>query len=357
MQEENLVAHRKADHLHLALAQQAGVQTASCFDQLRFVHHPLALLSQDEIDLTTQWAGHTHAFPFYINAMTGGSKLTGQYNEQLAIVARETGLALAAGSASAMVKDPTVATSYQVMRRVNPDGFILANLGAHHSLESAQRVLEAMGANALQIHLNRPQEVVMPEGDRDFSQWLKQIERLVNGLDCSVIIKEVGFGMSQQTLRCLAEVGVKTVDVSGRGGTNFIQIEDQRHETPQFQALYQYGQTTAESLLEARVAPVELEILASGGIHQPVDIIKSLAMGARAVGLAGYFLHYLENKGLEATIEGVRAWQEQLRQLYLLLGARDWQELQATDLILTGDLRNWAQDRGLPFQDLARRHH
>ena len=343
MQEENLVAHRKADHLHLALAQQAGVQTASCFDQLRFVHHPLALLSQDEIDLTTQWAGHTHAFPFYINAMTGGSKLTGQYNEQLAIVARETGLALAAGSASAMVKDPTVATSYQVMRQVNPDGFILANLGAHHSLESAQRVLEAMGANALQIHLNRPQEVVMPEGDRDFSQWLKQIERLVNGLDCPVIIK--------------AEVGVKTVDVSGRGGTNFIQIEDQRHKTPQFQALYQYGQTTAESLLEARVAPVELEILASGGIHQPVDIIKSLAMGARAVGLAGYFLHYLENKGLEATIEGVRTWQEQLGQLYLLLGARDWQELQTTDLILTGDLRNWAQDRGLPFQDLARRHH
>ena len=148
-----------------------------------------------------------------------------------------------------------------------------------------------------------------------------------------------------------------SVDVSGRGGTNFIQIEDQRHETPQFQALYQYGQTTAESLLEARVAPVELEILASGGIHQPVDIIKSLAMGARAVGLAGYFLHYLENKGLEATIEGVRTWQEQLGQLYLLLGARDWQELQTTDLILTGDLRNWAQDRGLPFQDLARRHH
>ena len=250
-----------------------------------------------------------------------------------------------------------MATSYQVMRQVNPDGFILANLGAHHSLESAQRVLETMGANALQIHLNRPQEVVMPEGDRDFSQWLKQIERLVNGLDCPIIIKEVGFGMSQQTLRCLAEVGVKTVDVSGRGGTNFIQIEDQRHETPQFQALYQYGQTTAESLLEARVAPVELEILASGGIHQPVDIIKSLAMGARAVGLAGYFLHYLENKGLEATIEGVRTWQEQLGQLYLLLGARDWQELQTTDLILTGDLRNWAQDRGLPFQDLARRHH
>ena len=109
--------------------------------------------------------------------------------------------------------------------------------------------------------------------------------------------------------------------------------------------------------MEALVAPVELEILASGGIHQPVDIIKSLAMGARAVGLAGYFLHHLENKGLEATIEGVRAWQEQLRQLYLLLGARDWQELQTTDLILTGDLRNWAQDRGLPFQDLARRHH
>ena len=38
------------------------------------------------------------AYPIYINAMTGGSDWTKQINEKLAIVARETGIAMAVGS-------------------------------------------------------------------------------------------------------------------------------------------------------------------------------------------------------------------------------------------------------------------
>ncbi len=37
------------------------------------------------------------AYPVYINAMTGGSEWTKNINEKLAVVARETGLAMAVG--------------------------------------------------------------------------------------------------------------------------------------------------------------------------------------------------------------------------------------------------------------------
>ncbi len=55
-------------------------------------------------------------------------------------------------------------------------------------------------------------------------------------------------------------------------------------------------------------------------INRLIDI-KSLA-GARAVGLAGFFLHYLKIKGLMRITERSELGSEQLRQLYLLLGAQ-----------------------------------
>ena len=43
--------------------------------------------------------------PVYINAMTGGSDWTKQINEKLAVVARETGLAMAVGSTHAALRN------------------------------------------------------------------------------------------------------------------------------------------------------------------------------------------------------------------------------------------------------------
>ena len=351
--EQSQMARRKDDHLKLALAQQG--EKASDFDQLRFVHHSLALLKAEDVTLVTEWAGKSHPFPFYINAMTGGSTKAKQYNQQLSILARETQLALASGSVSAALKDPATADTYRVMREVNPEGFILANLGAHHGVENAKRAVDLLKADALQIHLNVPQEVVMPEGDRDFSMWLTNIEQIVRQLDRPVIVKEVGFGMSQQTMRQLINIGVRTLDVSGRGGTNFIQIENERDSTYDYRTLYQYGQSTAESLLESLPIQAECELLASGGIRQPVDIAKALALGARAVGVAGGILAMIHHQGVEQAIEQVRNWQVQLAQICLMLGAKSVPELQQTDIVLNGSLREWAQDRQLPYQQLAQR--
>lgn len=146
-------------------------------------------------------------------------------NQQLGIIAKETGLLVATGSVSAALKDASLADTYQIMRKENPDGLIFANIGAGLGVEEAKRALDLFQANALQIHVNVPQELVMPEGDRDFTNWLTKIEAIVQAVEVPVIVKEVGFGMSQETLEKLTSIGVQAADVSGQGGTSFTQIE------------------------------------------------------------------------------------------------------------------------------------
>lgn len=82
----------------------------------------------------------------------------------------------------------------------------------------------------MQIHLNVPQELVMPEGDHDFHEWQKNIEETIQQLSVPVIVKEVGFGMSKETIQQLQLLGAQAADVSGRGGTSFSQIENARRK-------------------------------------------------------------------------------------------------------------------------------
>lgn len=85
-------------------------------------------------------------------------------------------------------------------------------------------------ADALQIHLNVIQEIVMPEGDRSFSGALGRIEQICSQVSVPVIVKEVGFGMSKESAGKLYEAGAAAIDISGYGGTNFSKIENLRRQ-------------------------------------------------------------------------------------------------------------------------------
>ena len=85
-------------------------------------------------------------------------------------------------------------------------------------------------ANALQIHLNVIQELTMPEGDRDFTGVLQRIEKIVLNSKVPIIVKEVGFGMSKETMQQLVNVGVTAIDIGGQGGTNFAAVENEDSE-------------------------------------------------------------------------------------------------------------------------------
>ena len=345
---------RKDEHVDLAEKQyQAASQ--SDFQKIRFVHHSLPQMATTDVSLASHLLGYDMPLPFYINGMTGGSDKTKVINQQLAEVAKASGLVMASGSVSAAIKHPELSDSFKVIREVNPDGIVLANLGAHHTVENAKRAVDILQANGMQIHINAPQELVMPEGDRDFSMWLSQIEAIVKGVGVPVMVKEVGFGMSRETIKQLTDIGVEWIDVSGRGGTNFAAIENARRSTFSYDDLENWGQSTVVSLLEAADLKSGAHILASGGIKTPYDIVKALSLGAEAVGLSGQFLHMVLENGPEKTVATIESWKEKITAIMTLLGAKSVADLQKTDLMFHRDLIDWCDMRSIDYKAYGKR--
>ncbi|UUV99829.1 type 2 isopentenyl-diphosphate Delta-isomerase [Vagococcus luciliae] len=340
--------NRKDQHIHYAEMQYSQPKSNG-LDGVRFVHQSFSEISVKDVSLHTNLDTLKLAVPFFINAMTGGSDKAAIINKNLAYVARETNIAMAVGSISIALNDTTQQESFKIVRKTNPNGVIFANLGAHHSVENAKRAVDLIEANALQLHLNTPQELVMPEGDRDFSSWLKNIESIVNNLNVPVIVKEVGFGMSKETIQQLIDVGVTIIDVAGKGGTNFIEIENQRRELKEYSYLYDWGQTTAESLLEARKFSSQAAIVASGGIKTPLDMLKSFGLGAVSTGLSGEFLHLILTKGTDETIQQIERFKEELTHLMVLVGAKSIATIKDQPLVLDSQLTNWCYQRHLPI--------
>lgn len=185
---------------------------------------------------------------------------------------------------------------------------------------------------------------------------MSELECIVNGVDVPVIVKEVGFGMSHETIQQLTSIGVKTIDVSGMGGTNFAQIENYRRKENKLDFLEGWGQSTAISLLEAQSFIHSSEILASGGIRTSMDIVKSLSLGARAVGVSGHFLHSVLKNGVEETIVEIEQLKEHIVAIMTLLGAETIAELQYTDVIISGAVKDWCEARGIDYRSYARRN-
>lgn len=330
---------------HVSLAKAFHKDRPSDFDHVHLIHRSFPQVTVDDISITSEMASLPLKTPFFINAMTGGSEKTKQINEQLATLARETSLAMATGSVSIALKDPSVQDSFTIVRKTNPTGMILANVGAGSSLEQAQRAIDLLEANALQVHVNAPQELVMPEGDRDFRYWLEDIAKIASTLSIPVIVKEVGFGMTRETIQQLIDCGITSIDVSGQGGTSFTQIENARRKKREFGYLDSYGLSTVQSLLEANEVPYPYEFIASGGIRQAYDIFKALALGANAVGISGTILTHLLTKGLNETILLVQQWQSELTTLYAMTGSKTTAQTRTVPLYFTGSVREWCDAR------------
>ena len=341
-----------------------------------FTETVMAGIEAEDVDLsvTLPWAGERGPVrwpvPFYLNGMTGGSEHTGRVNAALGEAAAATGLPIATGSMSMYLKDPSTLPSFRVLREANPEGFVMANLSAEATPDQARRVVEALEADALQIHINAVQETVMPEGARGFSAWCDGIAALAEQLSVPVVVKEVGCGMTRTTLAKLARAGVQLVDVAGRGGTDFARIENDRRDGRDYAFLQGFGQSAPMVLLDALGARAGTRLpalLASGGVRHPYDVVRGLALGARAVGVAGTFLHAVLAEdpagsagpvapdGAERLTGLIRAWTERLRELCALLGVRTPAELTRTDVLVEGRLAHAAALRGADLAALAAR--
>ncbi|MBM7865515.1 type 2 isopentenyl-diphosphate Delta-isomerase [Heliobacterium gestii] len=363
---------RKLDHIRQALALDDG-PALNGFTDVRLIHDALPAVDFRSIDLSVPWGGKRLAMPLLINAITGGTSLVTEINRRLARLAARNGVAVAVGSQAAALRDPRLRDSYRVMRDENPDGVVLANVNPNTPAEKALEAVNMLEADGLQVHLNPAQELAMAEGDRDFRHWTGNIAELARHCPVPLIVKEVGAGISLETARRLLDLGVRHIDVGGAGGTNFVAIELRRQGQclPAFEA---WGIPTAVSLAETvwavhRGLPAGEKacIIASGGIRDGWDGAKALAMGASLVGIAGAPLKGLLGAGSGAfSVAGngegdnaAQGWIDRfrhaLRLSLALTGCCRIDDLQNRPCLLTGDLRERLDLRGIAAAFWARR--
>lgn len=326
------MTNRKDDHIKYALKYQSPYNS---FDDIELIHSSLPKYNVNDIDLSTHFAGQSFEFPFYINAMTGGSEKGKAVNHKLAQVAQATGIVMVTGSYSAALKNDED-DSYPTTD-LYPDLKLATNIGLDKPVPAAESTVKAMNPIFLQVHVNVMQELLMPEGEREFHMWRSHLKEYVDNIQCPLILKEVGFGMDLQSIKDAYDIGITTVDISGRGGTSFAYIENQRGRDRSY--LNTWGQTTAQSLINAQSMMDKMDILASGGIRHPLDMVKCLVLGAKAVGLSRTVLELVERYPVDDVIAILNSWKEDLRMIMCALNCKKITDLRQVNYILYGQLK------------------
>ena len=331
---------RKADHIRINLDEDVKSGLTSGLERYHFTHQALPELNLEEVDLSLQVFKRSLRAPLLISSMTGGTEQAGKINRRLAEAAQETGIAMGLGSQRAAIENPDLHSTFQV-RQSAPDILLFANLGAiqlnyGYGVEQCQQAVEMIAADALILHLNPLQEAVQPEGDTRFAGLLAKIEAICQELPVPVIVKEVGWGFSENTARQLAEAGVSAIDVAGAGGTSWTQVEMHRTENQDqarlAAAFIDWGIPTSQAILNIRAGAPQMTIFASGGLRNGIDIAKCVALGASLGGMANPFLK-AANRSLDSTIETIRLIQRQIQVAMFASGVGNIDQLQITPLI------------------------
>lgn len=340
------IQRRKDDHLDLCATDEVAFRsTTTLFEKVQLVHQSLPDVAVDELDMKTTLLGKTLRLPLVIASMTGGTDRAAEVNRDLASIAEARGIGFGLGSQRAMHRQPDTAWTYQV-REWAPTTLVLGNVGVVQARELPSRDIAKMvsdiGADALCVHLNPAQEIVQPEGDRDFRGGVDTYRRLAGELPVPVVGKETGCGLSYQTAHKLAQAGVRTVDTSGAGGTSWVGVETLRAEGDQAELgklLWDWGVPTAASVHACVRAG--LTTIATGGIHNGLDVVRALALGAAAVGIARPMLQAQVRGGRAEAERFVDQLEREIRAVMLLCGARTLADLRAVPRIVFSPLREW----------------
>lgn len=338
--EQGLVGHlsslRKTAHLNIVATHDVeAAVTRAGWANVRLPHDPMPDRHPDELDLGAELFGRQLAAPIVVSGMTGGSERAGQINRRLAVAAQELGLAMGLGSQRAMLEDPSLTASFAV-RDVAPDILLFGNIGAVQlnygvTHDDCKRLVDAVQADALCVHLNPLQEMVQPEGDRDWRGLRAKVAALIEAMHVPVILKETGCGMTGAFARAAVELGAAGLDVGGTGGTSWGWIEGFRAADPERQALgatfREWGVPTADALVSCRAAVGDgLPIVATGGVRTGLDVAVALALGADAGGLALPFFQAADRGQAEVVAFG-RRLVEELRVATFCSGASSAQAL------------------------------
>jgi isopentenyl-diphosphate delta-isomerase len=332
---------RKDEHLRICLEEDAQFrQQTNGLERYRFTHCCLPELNLKDIDLSATFLGKSLGAPLLISSMTGGTERAKTINYRLAEVAQAYQLAMGVGSQRVAVEKPEVADTFAV-RSLAPDIPLYANLGAvqlnyTYGLTECLRAIEILEADALILHLNPLQECIQSNGNTNFQGLLQKIHDLCEKLPISVIVKEVGNGISGTVAQQLVAAGVSAIDVAGAGGTSWAKVESERADNPIQRQLGQtfadWGLPTADCLVQVRATCPDIPLIASGGLRDGLEVAKAIAIGADLAGLAFPFLQAAD-ESLEALQQLVQRLKSELATTLFCTGNKNLSELRHSNAL------------------------
>jgi isopentenyl-diphosphate Delta-isomerase len=324
------IEQRKADHIKINIEKDVRSALDTGLKNYRFVHEALPEINLDDVDTSLNVFGKLLKAPILVSSMTGGTEQAGTINLRLAEAAQSSGTAMGVGSQRAALEDPDQAKTFQV-RKFAPDILLFANLGAVQlnygfGIQECRRAVDMIGADALILHLNPLQEAVQAGGDTNFKGLAGKIEEICRKLEVPIIVKEVGWGISERTAKILENCGVSAIDVAGAGGTSWSQVEMHRATdefTRELAATFVgWGIPTVNAIMNVKKATPKMTVFASGGIKDGLDVAKCLALGATLGGMAGNFLKAAAIS-TENTVEIMELMKRQIKVTMFAVGAQN----------------------------------
>ncbi len=338
------ITQRKQDHIDLILQDSKIDRQCSGFETIQLAHRGLPEINYSQIDTRTEFLNKPLNFPLLISSMTGGaSHNLAQINRHLAEAAEASKVALAVGSQRAMILDKQAEKSFN-LRQYAPNIPLIANIGAVQlnygfGLNEIRKTIDILEADALYLHLNPLQEVIQPEGDTNFANLAKKIEQLATQLDTPIILKEVGCGLSAKDIEIGINAGIKWFDLAGRGGTSWSRIEAHRAKNQQGFLFQDWGLTTPEALNTALPFQDKAMFIASGGIRNGIDMVKSVIMGGRLSGIAAPFLEPAM-LSTQTVIDKIDFFEQTFKTAQFLLGAPTFDDLFLNQTLLAEQTKN-----------------
>lgn len=327
---------RKDEHIENYLRSEFRSKTL--LNNVYVEHNALSDINFDEIDTSIEFMGQKISMPVMVNAMTGGTEISEDINEDLSNICKDLNIPMAVGSESIALKDIKARESFSLLKEKD-QVFKIGNLGLENSIENFEFAKDLIGARAMQAHLNVAQELVMAEGERDFSNNFENLKNIKNNLSAPLIVKEVGFGMNKEVGKKLLDIGIKYIDVAGKGGTNFIEIEDMRIFDKDYSEFYSWGIPTAKSILDLRSLSDDFFLISSGGIRNASDVCKSLIIGADMCAISGEVLSFLLRGDYDYAQKYLEELQTKIKIFMALVGVKNIEELKKVPYKITGRLK------------------
>lgn len=311
---------RKDNHIAVCLKKNVQSESTNGFEKYRLVHNALPERNFEDIKTETVFLNQKIAAPILISSITGGTESGNRINRSLLEAANTLNIPFAMGSMRILLEEDSHGICDNP-RKYAPSIPVLANIGAVQfnygfSRDQCLRAIELIEANALILHLNPLQEVLQSSKNTNFSGLLKKIDHLCSNFPVPIIVKEVGWGISDVVAKNLIDAGVQIIDVAGAGGTSWAKVEAEISGTETAEQLaspfFSWGIPTAQCIEQIHARFPNISLIASGGITHGVDIWKALLLGAKMIGIAGPLLAPA-NEGPQAVVSFLEILVQQLR--------------------------------------------